>query len=127
MKKPLVILWDFDDTIYDIKSGKLNDLPFALAKMVRNMPIHSILLTHRPESMRQETEHWLYNHRLFFKQIIMRDDDDVRSAGEFKAYIINNLILPKYDVLGMIDNDEQVVEALNKIGIDMLYYKKSSI
>lgn len=101
-----IIFVDFDHTISDAAwrdhliggeggwdayhAEMLKDLPCTdVIEMLRlvstsNRDIRIVGLTARPEKWRQITAQWAYRHEVPMSYIIMRADDDFRSAPELK-------------------------------------------
>lgn len=77
-----------------------------------------IFLTGRNEDARSATELWLRSIGLFaWERLIMRSTDDWRPAHVYKIDKIQSEILPEYNILFMLDDDDRIVRAVRELGI----------
>lgn len=129
MTKFTAYIVDIDGTVakmngrspYDYTSV-LSDIPkYKVLDVIRDLHDqgHSILFTSgRPDSCREDTEKWLYayaagiSHKLF-----MRSTGDTRADFIVKLELFNENIRDHYDVQGVFDDRDQVVEMWRKIGL----------
>lgn len=79
-----------------------------------------ILLTGRSEDGRELTEKWLDDNCIDYKALYMRKEGDKRKDVEVKEEILVNEILPKYAVVGAIDNSMRCASMFYGYGITTL-------
>lgn len=77
-----------------------------------------ILITGRPERTRQATIKWLDEHTgLWPCKLYMRPDGDRRPDYELKHDIYEREIKDKYDVAGVFEDRQQVVDMWRSLGL----------
>lgn len=76
-----------------------------------------IILTGRKDSSREITEEWLKTYNVPYNRLYMRGDNDYTSGTEFKEKILNKFILPKYNVLFAMDDDDKCVQMFRNNGL----------
>ena len=77
-----------------------------------------IFLTGRNESARTATQLWLRSIGVFaWEALIMRAEDDWRPSDVYKLDKLQNEIIPAYNVLFMLDDDDRVVRVVRELGI----------
>lgn len=79
-----------------------------------------ILLTGRSEDGRELTEKWLDDNCIDYKALYMRKEGDKRKDVEVKEEILVTEILPKYAVVGVIDNSMRCASMFYSYGITTL-------
>ena len=80
-----------------------------------------IILTGRKDSSREITEEWLKTYNVPYDRLYMRGDNDYTSGTKFKEKILNTFILPKYNVLFTMDDDDKCVQMFRNNGLICLY------
>ena len=78
-----------------------------------------IIVTGRDAVARKATEAWLDEHvgLEYIAEVFMRTEGDNRNDAIIKAEILHRDIAHKYDVLGVFDDRDRVVEAWRAMGI----------
>ena len=79
-----------------------------------------VIITGRNEAGRVLTEQWLYDNCLDYEALYMRKEGDKRRDDEVKLEILEEEILPKYAVLGVIDNSKRCCQMYYDLGINVL-------
>ena len=134
MKIPAIIL-DCDGTIMNIwhrrKDFDKKKFKEFMSKMHLDTPNefctriidkfkndHSILLvTGRNEEYREVTEQWLNKYDIYYDRLLMRQDNDHTKDSEVKTLIYNEILKDTYEVLFVIDDRQQVVNAWRELGL----------
>lgn len=76
-----------------------------------------ILLSGRPETIRQDTEQRLRIHSIVYDELYMRPKDDIRPDIEIKKEIYETHIQWKYNVLFALDDRTRIVDQRREMGI----------
>ena len=76
-----------------------------------------IILTGRREDGRAQTEEWLKTYNVPYDRLYMRGDNDYTKSEIFKEKILKTFILPKYNVLFAIDDDNKCVQMFRNNGL----------
>jgi predicted kinase len=76
-----------------------------------------IILTGRREDGRAQTEEWLKTYNVPYDRLFMRGINDYTKGDAFKEKILNEFILPKYNVLFAMDDDNKCVQMYRRNGI----------
>jgi predicted kinase len=76
-----------------------------------------IVVSGRDAVCRPQTEEWLRKHEIAFDLLLMRDEADSRKDSIVKAEIFWREIAPHYNVLGVFDDRDQVVEMWRGMGL----------
>jgi hypothetical protein len=76
-----------------------------------------IILTGRREDGREATEEWLKTYNVPYDRLYMRGTSDYTKGDVFKEKILTNFILPKYNVLFAMDDDNKCVEMFRRNGL----------
>lgn len=76
-----------------------------------------IILTGRREDGREQTEEWLKTYNVPYDRLFMRGENDYTKGDAFKEKILNTFILPKYNVLFAMDDDDKCVQMFRRNGI----------
>ena len=79
-----------------------------------------VLVTGRSEEGREATEKWLEDNCIDYAALYMRKTGDRRKDVEVKEEILKNEILPKYAVVGAIDNSLRCATMYYDLGITTL-------
>ncbi len=66
------------------------------------------------------TTHWLELHGIPFNELLMRADNDYRSDEIIKEELYFNSINPRFDVVGVLDDRDRVVQMWRRIGLACL-------
>lgn len=76
-----------------------------------------IILTGRREDGRAQTEEWLKTYNVPYDRLFMRGQNDYTKGDAFKEKILNEFILPKYNVLFAMDDDNKCVQMYRRNGL----------
>ena len=76
-----------------------------------------IILTGRREEGRAQTEEWLKTYNVPYDRLFMRGDVDYSKGDLFKEQILKEFILPKYNVLFALDDDNKCVQMYRRNGL----------
>jgi len=103
-----------------IPNNILMDDPFYpmidLAKKYKKDGFEIILLTGRPESVREVTEEWLKKYEIQYDQLIMRSwEDNFLKAPNYKKKMYKTYI--KEDVFCAYDDDQRIIDMWIEMGI----------
>ena len=71
----------------------------------------------RDERCRDETEKWLSDHKILYDELVMRPKEDVSRDSIIKECMYNDHIKGKFNVLGIFDDRNQVVEMWRSLGL----------
>jgi len=127
MKKSKAYIFDIDGTLalkcdrspYDYSKVNL-DKPNA--EVVRMAKILSekykiIILSGREDSCRKETEKWLEDNGIKYLYLFMRRSGDQRRDSIVKAELYISMINLEFNVLGIFDDRNQVVDMWRSLGL----------
>lgn len=79
---------------------------------------HKILIVSGRDAVcMDETREWLEKHDIHFDDLIMRLQGDKRSDTEVKKEIYEKSIKGKYNVLGVFDDRDSVVQLWRSLGL----------
>ncbi len=76
-----------------------------------------IIITGRSEEGRTQTEEWLKTYNVPYDRLYMRGTNDFTKGDAFKEKILKTFILPKYNVLFAIDDDDKCVKMFRNNGL----------
>lgn len=76
-----------------------------------------LIVSGRDGECRPQTEEWLTRHEIFYRELFMRPAGDQRNDAIVKLEILRNDIAPKYNVLGVYDDRDRVVQAWRSVGL----------
>lgn len=76
-----------------------------------------IIITGRKEDGRTQTEEWLKTYNVPYDRLYMRGESDFTKSDTFKEKILKTFILPKYNVLFAIDDDDKCVKMFRNNGL----------
>jgi hypothetical protein len=103
-----------------IPNNILMDDPFYpmidLAKHYKNSGVEVILLTGRPESVREVTNEWLEKYGVEYDKLIMRSwEDNFLKAAIYKKKMYETHI--HSDVICAYDDDQTIIDMWSDLGI----------
>jgi predicted kinase len=104
--------------IYDASRAHEDILDISVAKVLRDLSHWNkiIIMSGRSEDHRSETEHWLKMHVGEY-ELFMRPSGDVRKDSIVKHELFYKHIADKYNVRGVFDDRQQVVDMWREIGL----------
>lgn len=94
-------------------------LDIPVASMVAHLgeTYHIIIVTGRSEEYRAVTEKWLQDHFVNYDELYMRPAGDRRKDHIVKLEIFDEHLRDRYNVLGVFDDRNRVVEGWRSIGL----------
>jgi beta-phosphoglucomutase-like phosphatase (HAD superfamily) len=128
--KPAIIV-DFDGTLSDTKHREhfvtsqpkqwkeffhaadkdpLNNWCFEIILAMKNRGYSIIMLTGRPEWMRELSVYWLEQYNVPYDHLYMRADEDHRDDPIVKLDFYNSKIKPEYNVSFVLEDRQRVVD-----------------
>ncbi len=127
--KPSAVIVDMDGTLAIITDrspyshrGVLKDTPnepvIAVARALASAGHTLVIVSGRSELAREDTELWLARHlRVPFEGPFMRVAHDDRADAVIKREIYDREISPRFDVLCVLDDRDQVVRMWRGLGL----------
>lgn len=76
-----------------------------------------VVMSGRDECCRPETEAWLATNVPCYTELHMRPAGDMRKDSIVKRELFETLVAPRWNVLGVIDDRDQVVAMWRSIGL----------
>lgn len=70
-----------------------------------------VICSGRTDACRTATQNWLHEHLIPYTNLFMRKSGDNRKDSIIKLEILDNDILPNWDIQGVLDDRNQVVDA----------------
>lgn len=129
-KNPLTYLYDIDGNlakkgdrdIFDDSKLHLDTEITEVGNVLRglhNAGYKVVFLSGRQDSCRETTKKWLQDNKLWMpdSEMFMRKAKDQRKDSIVKEELLINKVLPKYNVVAVFDDREQVVRNWHKLGI----------
>ncbi len=104
----------YKDTLYEDSK--------QIAEMLDNS-CEIILLTGRPERIREDTLKWLADNEIAYDTLIMRPEGDKRSGVETKKDLFERYIEGKYDILFVVDDEAQNLKMFQDKGLNTLKHE----
>jgi len=132
MTKPTAVIVDVDGTLAIITDrspyshhGVLKDKPnapvIAVARALAAQGHTLVIVSGRSELARVDTELWLKRHLgVEFDGPFMRAEADVRKDATIKREIFHREIEPRFNVLCVLDDRDQVVSMWRSLGLTCL-------
>lgn len=79
-----------------------------------------VICSGRTDACRTATQNWLHQHEIPYTNLFMRKSGDNRKDSIVKLEILDNNIEPHWEVVGVLDDRNQVVEAWRSRGLKVL-------
>jgi len=79
-----------------------------------------LLVSGRMGTFKEQTESWLTTNGIYYTELHMRKEGDVRKDSIIKAEIYNDHIRGKYNTLFVLDDRDQTVEGWRELGLQCL-------
>lgn len=127
-QRPAIVV-DIDGTLahmngrspYDESRVGEDEFDYAVAAAVTGMAKLTgskvIVLSGRTEAAREATEKWLEANAFVYHSLLMRKSGDSRPDYIVKNEIYDTEVIPRFDILAVFDDRDQVVRHLRKRGI----------
>lgn len=109
------INWDIAHNIEFVKEDKPNLPMIDLAKKYKKDGFKVVIITGRPEFIREATENWLKKYGIEYDALYMR----LKNEHYIKAVDYKRRIYQSYldDVFCAYDDDEEIIQMWNSLGI----------
>ena len=108
--------WDIAHRVELIEKDKPNYPMIDLAKKYKKDGFEIIVLTGRPDSVRQVTKEWLEKYGVEYDQLIMRNwENNFLKAPIYKKKMYETII--KSDAFCAYDDEEEIIQMWNSLGI----------
>jgi predicted kinase len=91
--------------------------PVAALSLALKSHAHIIVVSGRDGSCYHQTYRWLVENQIWFDQLLMREAGDKRKDAVVKAEIFDRDIRNRYNVLGVFDDRNQVVDMWRSLGL----------
>lgn len=123
--KPKAFLVDIDGTLAHNRGGRgwfdwqrvgEDDVDEVIADVVIRLAVNYsenykiIVMSGRDEVCREKTEKWLRKHHIYFDELFMRPEKDMRKDSIIKEELFNQYVRDNYDVQFVLDDRNQVVD-----------------
>lgn len=144
-KRAETVLFDLDGTLADTMTyekhhkGKRGKNPDFAKEALHVAPIDDmvkklkkankrgdnvVILTARSAHYRDETKKWLASHGIHYDALVMRPTDNKQPDKKVKRELLEEDILPKFDVKKAYDDRKKNRKMFEKLGIDAKGVKK---
>lgn len=107
---------DYDKVLTDVKNEDIVRIFQTLEDVTKNM----IIVSARIDSCREDTEGWINEANISPVAVLMRKTGDDRNDSIVKREIYDEFIKGKYNVLGVFDDRDRVVEMWRSLGLTCL-------
>jgi predicted kinase len=105
----------------DYKAAGIDKVNPPVAHLLKAIDGDVILLTGREESGREVLEDWLDRNFIVHSGILfMRPDGDRTPGSQFKKKVLQERILPRWNIELIVDDDPAVIDAAKQLGIPSL-------
>jgi len=137
--KPKAFLVDIDGTLahmrdlrgpFDWKNVGVDEVDEVISDIVYRLRFGSlgnddydmtcIIMSGRDASCRAETENWLDKHDIYWDELFMRPENDMRADNIIKHELFNKYVRDNYDVQFVLDDRQQVVDMWRSMGLTCL-------
>ena len=108
--------WDIAHNPELVKEDKPNLPMIDLAKRYKKDGFKIIILTGRPDSIKEVTENWLDKYGIEYDELYMRKYDDRRDDSVVKSEVVD-FLEKKYNILCVFEDRKRVVDMWVKRGI----------
>ena len=131
--KPPALIVDLDGTVFhalpgtnyldprrDVLLDRHDPSVCSLVRIMADSGVAIIAVSGRTEQQREASAFALELVDIIPTELHLRSDDDSRQDAEFKRHLILDTISPRYDIIGALDDRDQVVAMLRSLGITTL-------
>ena len=108
---------DWDKYYAEASADKPITHVIEIAKALRVAGYSIVIITGRSESIRAETEQWLLQHGVLFRELIMRKKSDRRRNSELKLEALEDLVLRGYLPLMVFEDLPAAVATYRRAGV----------
>jgi hypothetical protein len=99
-------------------NAEVNDSMREKIKKARDKGENVVILTARSAHYRDITKKWLAQNEVPYDALVMRPTDNITSDKKVKRELLEEDILPKFDVKKAYDDKKKNVKMFDKLGID---------
>jgi predicted kinase len=131
---PAAWIFDVDGTLALRREGSGQRGPYDWARVGEDLPNDPVIrlaqalgrsdlviaMSGRDECCREQTAHWLEQHVGTIDALLMRPAGDTRKDAIVKRELFQQQVAPKWQVLGVIDDRQQVVDMWRAMGLTCL-------
>lgn len=127
---PPAVIVDIDGTLalptsrgpYDTSRYHTDELEHRLATLIESLattrdPYQIIVLTGRDEEHRDVLFNWLHDHKVYFDEIHMRAQGDMRRDNVVKLELFDQQIRHRFNVIAAFDDRDRVVRLWRRLGL----------
>lgn len=100
-----------------VGEDRLNEPVAEMVDLLGSRSRYIVVLSGRDASCRVATEDWLNDNGVEWDVLLMRPEGDMRKDAVVKLELFREQIAPRYRVLGVLDDRDQVVEMWRSIGL----------
>lgn len=119
------IICDLDGTLalldgrhpYDPETVANDRLNEVVALILKRVDKPTFFVSGRFEKYRQETEDWLKKHKIKYKALFMRANEDHGKDTDLKQYFYHQFFKGKYEVIFVLDDRNRVVKMWRDLGL----------
>ena len=116
MSKKNAVIFDFNDTLRDKKSGKPNK--HVLKKALKDEKEKEVIvLSGESSSKKAGTENWLKDHGLGEAELYVRPEHNTEPDYREKAHILNEKLSKQFKIKKAYDDKSKNVKMFKKHGI----------
>lgn len=130
VNKPLAYIFDIDGTLalmngkrspYQWDKVELDDVNGEVLRMLNllgsGQTFKIIILSGRDGVCKSQTTNWLAAHNISYDALFMRQENDMRKDSIIKKEIFMEHINSEYNIMGVFDDREQVVNMWRDLGL----------
>lgn len=92
----------------------------VILKMFDELEMNICIITARSEIYREDTIHWLKKNDIWFDELVMRPESDIRPSWELKKEIILNREADGKETFCVFDDRPSIVDMVRGLGITCL-------
>lgn len=107
---------------YDFDRVSTDRLDIPVARVVQALARSAfiIVMSGRDDSCEEDTRAWLDRHNIPYDGLVMRAEGDSRKDAVVKLELFRERVAPHYNVVGSIDDRDQVVAMWRSVGLKCL-------
>lgn len=131
--KPKAFLVDIDGTLAHMRDHRgpfewhnvgLDEVDEIISAIAMYVAVASgyqmIVMSGRDEICRNQTSDWLIENDIFYDDLFMRPEGDMRPDNLIKAELFDKYVRDNFDVQFVLDDRDQVVEMWRRMGLTCL-------